>query len=273
MAETCGLWPHISAHDFRVGKGKLARVGCDNFPLFLFFCVKNTVFITFQALRAHAVTVLRGLFLGGLLWSVIWSFHAAAGLELVQSSFVQRWGVSALPKLDAWRKLLVGLGDAPDLDRIKRVNSFVNQQVQFSDDAVVWGLADYWATPVETLGRGAGDCEDFAIVKYFTLLQLGVAQDKLRFIYVRAKTGISDATQAHMVLAFYPTPDAEPLVLDNLVGDVRVASRRPDLVPVFSFNSSGVFNGVAGGGPAAGGTGRLSRWEDLLRRAKAEGFE
>jgi hypothetical protein len=62
--------------------------------------------------------------------------------------------------------------------------------------------------------------------------------------------------------------------MDNLIADVRLASRRPDLVPVFSFNSTGVFTGIAGGaGSAAGGAGRLSRWEDLLRRAQAEGFE
>jgi hypothetical protein len=77
-----------------------------------------------------------------------------------------------------------------------------------------------------------------------------------------------------MVLAYYPQPEAEPLVLDNLIGDIRPASRRPDLVPVFSFNSEGVFTGVSAkdSNPAAG-VGRLSRWEDLLKRAHAEGFE
>jgi predicted transglutaminase-like cysteine proteinase len=165
------------------------------------------------------------------------------------------------------------LSDVSDQERIKRVNSFINQQVLFGEDSAIWGQVDYWATPLETLGRSAGDCEDFAIAKYFTLLQVGVQPDKLRLIYVRAKTGTSDATQAHMVLAYYAAPDAEPLVMDNLISDIRPASRRPDLVPIFSFNGSGVFAGVSGSGTAAGGTGRLSRWEDLLRRAKAEGFE
>ena len=77
-----------------------------------------------------------------------------------------------------------------------------------------------------------------------------------------------------MVLAYYLQPDAEPLVLDNLIGEIRPASRRPDLVPVFSFNSDGVFAGVSGKeSTPVGGTGRLSRWEDLLKRARAEGFE
>jgi predicted transglutaminase-like cysteine proteinase len=226
----------------------------------------------YEVLQRLFKGVVRTWHIGALfcLWVAV---QSAPSLDVLQSSFVQRWGVASTPKFDNWRKLVVALGDSNDLDRVKRVNAFVNQQTQFADDMSIWNQLDYWATPLETLGRSAGDCEDFAIAKYFTLLQVGVQQDKLRLIYVRAKTGTSESTQAHMVLAYYATPDAEPLVMDNLIGDVRPASRRPDLVPVFSFNSAGVFVGIAGNGAVAAGTGRLSRWEDLLRRAKAEGFD
>jgi len=78
--------------------------------------------------------------------------------------------------------------------------------------------------------------------------------------------------QAHMVLAYYATPAAEPLILDNLISEVRPASRRPDLVPVFSFNSDGLWQGV--GAQAAGDpVSRLSRWRDVLAKARAEGFQ
>ncbi|CAM8619861.1 COG3672 Predicted transglutaminase-like cysteine proteinase [Comamonadaceae bacterium] len=240
---------------------------------FFYFCVMRIAFNKLMVSGAGGQLLAQRLLLWALLSAAMLSIQVGAGIDAVQASFLQRWGAAAQPRFDAWRKLLPTLTDLGDTERLKRVNSFVNQQVQFSEDTAVWGQTDYWATPVETLGRGAGDCEDFAIAKYFTLLQIGVAPDKLRFIYVRAKTGTSDATQAHMVLAFYASPDAEPLVMDNLVGEIKPASRRPDLVPVFSFNSTGVFTGAAGASPAAGGTGRLSRWEDLLRRAKAEGFE
>ena len=77
-----------------------------------------------------------------------------------------------------------------------------------------------------------------------------------------------------MVLAYYPTPDAEPLILDSLITDIRPASRRPDIKPIFSFNSQGVYQGTAGSGTAGtGGVGSLSRWQDLLKRARTEGFE
>jgi len=76
------------------------------------------------------------------------------------------------------------------------------------------------------------------------------------------------------VLAYYAQPDAEPLVLDNLISEIRPASRRPDLSPVFSFNGQGIFMGTTSRELApAVGSGRLSRWEDLLKRARAEGIE
>jgi len=74
-----------------------------------------------------------------------------------------------------------------------------------------------------------------------------------------------------MVLAYYASPEAEPLILDNLVGEIRPASRRPDLTPVFSFNSEGLWQGNGSqrmGDPVE----RLSRWREVLRKARAEGF-
>ncbi len=210
---------------------------------------------------------------------VVWwtqAAHGGADFERLLASITQRWGAGATPKFTAWQNLLQGVRSASDNDRLKRINDFFNRQIAFGEDVAIWNQPDYWATPLETLGRGAGDCEDFAIAKYYSLKEVGVAPDKLRLIYVRAKTGSSDAvaSQAHMVLAYYAQPDAEPLVLDNLISEIRPASRRPDLVPVFSFNSEGVFTGVSAkeATPAAG-TGRLSRWEDLLKRARAEGFD
>lgn len=201
--------------------------------------------------------------------------HSATNFDLLQASFLQRWGAASLPTFNAWRELVTTGAKGSDLERLKKTNDFVNKSVSFAEDTQVWGQLDYWATPLETLGRAAGDCEDYAIAKYFTLLELGVEPQKLRLIYVRAKTGTSDNVllQAHMVLAYYAQPEAEPLVLDNLLDEIRAASRRPDLVPVFSFNKDGVFTGISGkeAVPAAG-TGRLSRWEDLLRRAREEGF-
>ncbi|MDO8273964.1 MAG: transglutaminase, partial [Serpentinimonas sp.] len=78
-------------------------------------------------------------------------------------------------------------------------------------------------------------------------------------------------TEAHMVLGFFETPLAEPLILDNLITSVRPASSRPDLTPLFSFNSEGLW--VAGQTQqVASSTARLSRWRDVLERMSREGL-
>ena len=202
--------------------------------------------------------------------------RGATDYDRLLSTLTQRWGNTPVPKFQAWRALIAAASAAPDAERLKKANDFFNRQMQFGDEMSIWGQLDYWATPMESIGKGAGDCEDFVIAKYFTLREMGVGNEKLRLIYVRAKNSYTDnaPTVAHMVLAYYAQPDAEPLVLDNLIGEIRPASRRPDLVPVFSFNSAGIYAGVsAKDSTPAAGVGRLSRWEDLLKRARAEGFE
>jgi len=157
-----------------------------------------------------------------------------------------------------------------ELQRLKDINDFFNKRLAFKDDAVVWGVPDYWASPLESLEKRAGDCEDYAIAKYFSLAASGVPTARLRMVYVRARLG--GQSLAHMVLAYYPEPGAEPLILDNLRPEVMAASLRPDLTPVFSFNTEGLWQGtgpVTAGDPLA----RLSLWRDLVAKVKAEGFQ
>ena len=136
----------------------------------------------------------------------------------------------------------------------------------------MWGQLDYWASPLEMLGKGQGDCEDYATAKYFTLVASGLPAAKLRLVYVRAQLGgPGGPTQAHMVLAYYAEPDAQPLILDNLINEIRPAERRPDLTPVFSFNAEGLWQGV-GAVRAGDPVVRLSRWRDLLAKARDEGL-
>jgi predicted transglutaminase-like cysteine proteinase len=199
---------------------------------------------------------------------------AAVDFDRMQSVLTQRFGPAARESFLDWQKLLQGSADQTAPAQLRRVNDFYNRRIRFGDDQPIWGQSDYWATPMETLGKGAGDCEDFAIAKYFTLLLLNIPDEKLRLIYVQARLGgvNSSITQAHMVLAYYPSPEAEPLILDNLIDDLLPASRRPDLQPVFSFNSQGLWQGTSGA-RGAGGPANLTRWQELLRRARAEGFD
>lgn len=217
----------------------------------------------------------RGSAAGGLLaWLLAWAVFSpvvADPQHLLEAG--QKAGPQAATGV---RDLLVVLAQTVSQDdetRLQTVNDFYNRRILFREDTRAWGQIDYWASPIETLARGQGDCEDYAIAKYFSLMAAGVPVARLRLIYVRATLGgPGGAVQAHMVLAYYAQPGGEPLILDNLVGEVRPASRRPDLTPVFSFNSEGLWQGAAGA--AAGDpTVRLSRWREVLAKARAEGFQ
>ena len=193
----------------------------------------------------------------------------------LHAQFIARFGAERGALLDRWRQSNAAARDLREAEKLQRINDFINRHIAFEDDRSVWEQSDYWATPLETLGMGRGDCEDFAIIKYVSLRHAGIASDKLRLIYVKATLETADGPirVAHMVLAYYATPSAEPLLLDNLDATIRPASKRPDLKPVFSFNSAGIFAGVSGKDKATGGgLGRLSRWEDVLRRIAAEGY-
>jgi len=214
---------------------------------------------------------LLALLLAGLL---AWQPSTALDYPAMAETVAQRWGPAGTNRLKSWQSMLQeGLRpDSSEAERLTLVNTFFNKNIRFGTDLEVWEQEDYWATPLETLGRGAGDCEDFVIAKYFSLLALGVPETKLRFVYVRAllQQGQALRVEPHMVMAYYKSPGAEPLVLDNLASIIATASQRSDLTPVYSFNKEGYFNGVLRTALSKGT--RLSRWEDLLLRAANEGF-
>jgi predicted transglutaminase-like cysteine proteinase len=185
----------------------------------------------------------------------------------------QAHGAPAVAGAKALQAVLAGLTGQDESLRLAAINQFFNRRIVFTPDAEVWGQADYWASPLEMLGKGRGDCEDYVIGKYFSLLVAGVPVTKLRLVYVRATVGgPGGEVLAHMVLAYYAAPGAEPLILDNLIGEIRPASRRTDLEPVFSFNGEGLWQGV-GAQSAGDPVTRLSRWREVLAKARAEGFQ
>jgi len=172
------------------------------------------------------------------------------------------------PRVDAWQHLLATEKQASEMDKLTVVNQFFNKQMRYTEDVDLWHEVDYWATPIESLWKGAGDCEDYAIAKYFSLRRLGVPSEKLLITYVKALR----LNRAHMALTYYPSPNAMPLVLDSLIDEIKPASERPDLLPVYSFNAQGLWLPGAQGNKKVGDTKRLSRWQDVLKKMAAEGF-
>lgn len=202
------------------------------------------------------------LFLQGLLlsWMVVAGFEIS--LELL-AKIETKYGKSGSERVVQWQQLMQTGQGWPELEKLERVNSFFNQSIDFVDDVMLWNVNDYWATPVEFLAKGAGDCEDYAIAKYFTLKELGIPEEKMRITYVKA----IQLNKAHMVLTYFETPRAVPVVLDNLIPEIKPATSRNDLLPVYSFNGSGLWLAkVRGAGQRVGGSERLSLWSDLTQR-------
>ena len=151
---------------------------------------------------------------------------------------------------------------------LDETNRFFNRQI-FIDDIKLWGQPDYWASPVEFLAVGGGDCEDFSIAKYFTLREMGLSDESMRLIYVKAIR----YNQFHMVVANYATPASMPVILDNLDFAIKPANLRTDLVPIYSFNGSHLWLMKAKGqGQLAGNSDRLSLWTDLQKRFNTQRF-
>ena len=176
-------------------------------------------------------------------------------------------------RIDAWQNLLSTEKQISEMDKLKVVNAFFNKQMRYEEDIDLWHEVDYWATPIESLWKGAGDCEDYAIAKYFSLRQRGMPAEKLLITYVK----VLNPERAHMVLTYYPDNDGEPLVLDSLTDTLEPADSRKDLLPVYAFNGEGVWlpdatDATIGSASIAGDIKQLSRWQDVLNKMKAEGF-
>ncbi|MBV1912671.1 MAG: transglutaminase-like cysteine peptidase [Cycloclasticus sp.] len=188
--------------------------------------------------------------------------------ELI-SKVKTKYGEQASDRVLSWQALIKLTRNLSEQEKLKRVNDFFNQHIEFVDDDYLWGVTDYWATPLEVLAKGAGDCEDYSIAKYFTLKELGIPESKMRITYVKA----IELNQAHMVLTYFERPGVVPVVLDNLNPVIKLASKRQDLLPVYSFNGSGLWLAKSRGmGKKLGGSSRLNQWSSLNIRMLSNEF-
>lgn len=209
----------------------------------------------------------RGVLAVFLLSLVSASSHTVAALdglnfEKISQHMLTSFGPKAKQRSLAWQSLIEE-NRGSDVDtQLKVVNDFFNKLL-FTNDIDIWRQEDYWATPVEFLGKGAGDCEDFTIAKYYTLVAMGFPAKKLRMMYVKAV----NFNQHHMVLTYYKRRGAQPLVLDNIDPKIKQARRRKDLLPIYSFNADYLWLAKSRGvGKLVGSSDRLSLWKDLRSR-------
>lgn len=146
---------------------------------------------------------------------------------------------------------------------INLVNRKVNSAFTNNDDINIWGVEDYWATPKEFIEKGQGDCEDFVIMKYFSLIEKGISKKKLLLSYV-----IYEEVKSHMVLLYQSEYDEnEWFVLDSLVDNIFPTERRSDLKFIYSFNEAGIWTpSDTIKGTYAGEANSISKWHHIMKK-------
>jgi predicted transglutaminase-like cysteine proteinase len=112
--------------------------------------------------------------------------------------------------------------------RLGEVNRAINLAIRPMSDLVQYGSIDVWSSPLATLAKGAGDCEDYAIAKYVALLVSGIPAEDIRLVIVRDTMRHED----HAVVA--ARLEGRWLMLDNrhmaMVEDAQARNYRPTFV-------------------------------------------
>jgi len=182
------------------------------------------------------------------------------------NAITKKYGEKARKRVLIWDKIIESNKNKKTLKKLKAVNDFFNK-ITYKRDIKHWGKKDYWATPFQFMGTGAGDCEDYAIAKYFSLKMLGIPEEKLRITYVKLIRRQTKYDEAHMVLTYYHKPNSIPIVLDNINKRLMLASKRKDLKPIYSFNAAGLWKAQKKGKTSKRISGNnLKAWKDLMSR-------
>jgi len=182
------------------------------------------------------------------------------------NKIAKKYGKKAKRRVIIWDKMLQKAKKyKKTVKKLKAVNDFFNK-IRYMSDKKVWEKKDYWASPFEFMGVGAGDCEDFAIAKYFALRALNIPDKKLKITYVKLKHK-NGRMEAHMVLNYYHKPTSTPIVLDSANKALKLASKRKDLKPIYSFNASGLWQAQNKSKKLKSkGKNKLKKWQSMMSR-------
>jgi predicted transglutaminase-like cysteine proteinase len=122
--------------------------------------------------------------------------------------------------------------------KIEAVNNYVNARIEYRPDIEIWGKSDYWASIAETLSKGYGDCDDYAIAKYFTLKEVGFSEDDMRIVVLKDH----NIDQIHAVLSV--NINGTIYILDNQSPYLRTDRQITYYEPIYSINEKSWWRAV-----------------------------
>lgn len=162
-------------------------------------------------------------------------FNSVA-LPIARTSLDRRWRKVANGPVGATPAAYAsGLADRSPIEKLEAINRYVNARVAFVDDSRQYGVSDLWTAAAETLRRGRGDCEDYAIAKLQLLRRAGFADKDLYLVILRDALRRAD----HAVLVV--RAEGRMLVLDNGTDRLVDSYELPDYRPIFTFSGNRVW--------------------------------
>ena len=130
------------------------------------------------------------------------------------------------------------------LSRIGRINRAANRAIRQLDTSKPRGIRTLWTSPLDTLAGGAGDCKQFAVVKYAAMLEAGFAPDDVRLIVL----GIRSIGETHAVVTVHE--GSRWIILDNRNLELVDSRELRDYVPLIALDYRGAWQFVLPPGPA-----------------------
>jgi predicted transglutaminase-like cysteine proteinase len=160
----------------------------------------------------------------------------SVALSVARTSLDRRWRAVARQRVGgAAASYAASLRANSDVTKVEAVNRYVNRRVQFVNDSRQYGKADMWSAASETLRRGRGDCEDYAIAKLQMLRAAGISDRDLYLVV--AKDLVRRADHALLVVR----AGGRMLVLDNGTDSILNADIPGDYRPVLTFAANGAW--------------------------------
>lgn len=158
-------------------------------------------------------------------------------LSIRKTPFDHKWGkvtqAGSARALKRWWMRTGASGAVEPRTQLAAINSWVNAKIAYTDDIALYRQNDFWASSLETLRRGKGDCEDYAILKMDLLAAMGIQRDKM--ILVIARDLVRNADHAVLVVQL----EDGPVVLDNATDQLLDGRLPNDYRPIMSFASNG----------------------------------
>lgn len=151
--------------------------------------------------------------------------------------FESAYGKRAKKRLEQYFSFMEKVKGKDTAFQLEAVNLFFNR-FQYKTDIQNWNQREYWADPFEFIGQGAGDCEDFALAKYYSLKELGISSEKLKLSYAKLVDRRTKKRTPHIVLEYFNTSKNLSMVLDNSVKNIFPRKKRDDLIIIDNLKIS-----------------------------------